>query len=221
MPDSAPTVDPAASPRREPGMIPGGASDGFSDVRQFLVGCVARPVGHGEGDRDPGPGSPLAVLQQRTAADRGMNRADRALVAAVARLLSTPDARALVTPAWVLRWTAVPAQLGRPAIPAGVRSVVQSPGHRESHRGLPAVTARLAGLGLPDRRLHHLGTAEQRGEHDRRRHDGLVAVLSSPASPSCRAGNRMGCPGLVGAADPTSLGHRRDGHTDGVKGGAT
>jgi hypothetical protein len=66
--------------------------------------------------------------------------------------------------------------------------------------GATRVHGELAGLGYP------IGASttwysRQRGEHDRRRHDGLAASLSRPSSPSCRAGNRMGCPGLVGAAD--------------------
>ena len=75
----------------------------------------------------------LAVLQRRTARPR-MNWSDRAVIAALARLL--PPRRRLglpITPATIMRWhrqlvanrwTSQHARPGRPAIPAGLRRLV-------------------------------------------------------------------------------------------------
>ena len=74
----------------------------------------------------------LTVLQRRSPRPR-MNWPDRALIAALARLLPTRRRLGfLVTPATILRWhqrlvtrrwTTQPAQPGRPAIPAGLRAL--------------------------------------------------------------------------------------------------
>jgi putative transposase len=75
----------------------------------------------------------LAVLQRRTSRPR-ISRIDRAVIAALARLLPARRRRGfLVTPATILRWhrqlirrrwTTRPVRAGRPAIPAGVRALV-------------------------------------------------------------------------------------------------
>ena len=75
----------------------------------------------------------LTVLQRRSPRPR-MNWPDRALIAALARLLPTRRRLGfLVTPATILRWhqrlvtrrwTTQPAQPGRPAIPAGLRALI-------------------------------------------------------------------------------------------------
>jgi putative transposase len=74
----------------------------------------------------------LAVLQRRTPRPR-INGTDRALLAALTRLLPTPRRLGLlVTPATILRWhsqlttrrwTTQPDRPGRPAIPAGLRAL--------------------------------------------------------------------------------------------------
>jgi hypothetical protein len=74
----------------------------------------------------------LAVLQRRTPRPR-LSRPDRALLAALTRLLPTHRRLGmLVTPATILRWhqrlvsrhwTSQPTRSGRPAIPAGVRAL--------------------------------------------------------------------------------------------------
>ncbi len=75
----------------------------------------------------------LAVLQRRTPRPR-MSWADRALTAALARLLPAHRRLGLiVTPSTILRWhrqlitrrwTNPPVRPGRPAVPAGVRALV-------------------------------------------------------------------------------------------------
>jgi hypothetical protein len=75
----------------------------------------------------------LAVLQRRRPRPR-INWTDRAVIAALARLLPAPRRRGLlVTPATILRWhrhlvrrrsTTPHIRSGRPAIPAGVRALV-------------------------------------------------------------------------------------------------
>ena len=74
----------------------------------------------------------LAVLQRRAPRPR-MRWADRALIAAMTRMLPTHRRLGLlVTPATILRWhrrlvsrrwTTQPTQPGRPAIPAGLRAL--------------------------------------------------------------------------------------------------
>src|SRR4051794_30291318 len=75
----------------------------------------------------------LAVLQRRTPRPR-MSWTDRALIAALARLLPVRRRLGLlVTPATILRWhrqlvarrwTTTPTRPGRPAVPAGLRALV-------------------------------------------------------------------------------------------------
>ncbi len=75
----------------------------------------------------------LAVLQRRTPRPR-MGWTDRALLAALTRLLPRPRRLGLlVTPATILRWhrqliarrwTTQPVRPGRPAIPAGLRALI-------------------------------------------------------------------------------------------------
>ena len=75
----------------------------------------------------------LAVLKRRTPRPR-MTWTDRALIAALARLLPPRRRRGfLVTPSTILgwhrrlvrrSWTTSPVQAGRPAIPAGVRTLI-------------------------------------------------------------------------------------------------
>src|SRR5215203_563986 len=75
----------------------------------------------------------LSVLHRRTPRPR-MSWTDRALIAALTRLLPKPRRLGLlVTPATVLRWhrqliarrwTTRPTRPGRPAIPAGLRALV-------------------------------------------------------------------------------------------------
>jgi hypothetical protein len=74
----------------------------------------------------------LAVLQRRTPQPR-MSSADRALIAALARLLPVRRLGRILTPSTIPRWhrqiiarhwTTQPARPGRPAIPAGVRALV-------------------------------------------------------------------------------------------------
>src|SRR5262245_3204758 len=75
----------------------------------------------------------LAVLQRRTPRPR-LSWTDRAVLAALTRLLPVGRRRGmLVTPATILRWhqqlitrrwTTTPSRPGRPAIPAGLRTLV-------------------------------------------------------------------------------------------------
>jgi putative transposase len=98
----------------------------------------------------------LAVLQRRTPRPR-MSWTDRALIAALTRLL--PAGRRLgflVTPATILRWhrqliarrwTTQPVRPGRPAIPAGLRSLVLRLATENSTWGYRRLHGELAGLG--------------------------------------------------------------------------
>jgi transposase len=98
----------------------------------------------------------LAVLQRRTPRPR-MSRADQAFTAAFARLL--PARRRLgliVTPSTILRWhrqlvtrrwTAPPVRPGRPAIPAGVRSLILRLATENPTWGYRRVHGELTGLG--------------------------------------------------------------------------
>ena len=101
----------------------------------------------------------LAVLQRRTSRPR-INWTDRAVVAALARLL--PARRRvglLVNPSTILRWhrrliahrwTTQPVRPGRPAIPAGLRALIvrlatENPtwGHRRIHGDLAGLGYRI------------------------------------------------------------------------------
>jgi putative transposase len=98
----------------------------------------------------------LAVLQRRTPRPR-MSWADRALIAALARLL--PARRRLgliVTPSTLLRWhrqlltrrwTTPPVRPGRPAVPAGVRALILRLATENPTWGYRRVHGELAGLG--------------------------------------------------------------------------
>jgi transposase InsO family protein len=98
----------------------------------------------------------LAVLQRRTPRRR-MSWTDRALIAALARLL--PVRRRLwllVTPATILRWhrqliarrwTTRPVRPGRPAIPAGLRALVLRLAIENPTWGYRRIHGELAGLG--------------------------------------------------------------------------
>src|SRR6185312_7665826 len=100
----------------------------------------------------------LAVLQRRTPRTR-MSWTDRALVAALTRLL--PPRRRLgllVTPATILRWqrqlatrrwTTQHARPGRPAIPAGIRTLVLRLANENPTWGYRRIHGELAGLGYP------------------------------------------------------------------------
>ncbi len=82
----------------------------------------------------------LAVLQRRTPRPR-ISWSDRAVIAAIARLLPACRRRGLlVTPATILRWhrhlvrrrwTSQPVRAGRPAIPTGVRALIVRLGPQE------------------------------------------------------------------------------------------
>jgi putative transposase len=99
----------------------------------------------------------LAVLQRRTPRPR-MSWTDRALIAALARLL--PAGRRLgflVTPATILRWhrqliarrwTTQPVRPGRPAIAAGLRSLVLRLATENPTWGYRRLHGELASLGL-------------------------------------------------------------------------
>jgi putative transposase len=98
----------------------------------------------------------LAVLQRRTPRPR-TTWADRALIAALTRLLPTRRRLGLlVTPATILRWhrqliarrwTTQPTRVGRPAIPAGVRALVVRLATENPTWGYRRVHGELAGLG--------------------------------------------------------------------------
>jgi putative transposase len=98
----------------------------------------------------------LAVLQRRTPRPR-MNWADRALTAALARLLPTRRRLGLlVTPATILRWhrrliarrwTTPPTRSGRPAIPAGLRALAVRLATENPSWGYRRIHGELAGLG--------------------------------------------------------------------------
>ena len=97
----------------------------------------------------------LAVLRRGTRRPR-LRRADRALIAALTRLLPTPRRlRLLVTPATILRWhrelvtrrwTSQPTRPGRPAIPAGLRNLVIRLATENPTWGYRRIHGELAGL---------------------------------------------------------------------------
>src|SRR3954453_23367810 len=98
----------------------------------------------------------LTVLQRRTPRPR-MSWTDRALIAALTRLLPTPQRLGLlVTPATILRWhrqpvahrwTTQPARPGRPAIPAGLRALIVRLATENPTWGDRRIHGELAGLG--------------------------------------------------------------------------
>jgi putative transposase len=98
----------------------------------------------------------LAVLRRRTPGPR-MSWTDRALIAALTRLLPTPRRLGLlVTPATILRWhrqlvarrwTTTPTRTGRPAIPAGLRALVVRLAAENPTWGYRRIHGELAGLG--------------------------------------------------------------------------
>jgi hypothetical protein len=104
----------------------------------------------------------LAVLQRRMPRPR-MSWTDRALIAALTRLLPGPRRLGLlVTPATILRWhrqlvarhwTTQPARPGRPAIPAGLRALVIRLAAENPTWGYRRVHGELAGLG------YHIGAS--------------------------------------------------------------
>ncbi len=97
----------------------------------------------------------LAVLQRHTPRPR-MSWTDRALIAALTRLLPVRRLGQLVTPATILRWhrqliasrwTTQPTRPGRPAIPAGLRRLVCRLATENPTWGYRRVHGELAGLG--------------------------------------------------------------------------
>ena len=112
----------------------------------------------------------LAVLQRRTPRPP-MSWTDRALIAALTRLLPRPRRLGLlVTPATILRWhrqliarrwTTQPVRPGRPAIPAGLRALILRLA-TENPTGIPTRPRRTRRPRLPDRRLHRLENPEHR-----------------------------------------------------------
>ena len=104
----------------------------------------------------------LAVLQRRTPRPR-INWTDRAVIAALARLLPARRRRGfLITPATILRWhqqlvrrrwTTPGTPPGRPAIPAGVRALIVRLATENPNWGYRRVHGELAGLG------YHIGAS--------------------------------------------------------------
>jgi putative transposase len=98
----------------------------------------------------------LAVLQRHTPRPR-MSWTDRALLAALTRLLPRPRRLGLlVTPATILRWhrqllarrwTTQPTRPGRPAIPAGLRALIVRLATENPTWGYRRIHGELAGLG--------------------------------------------------------------------------
>jgi Integrase core domain len=98
----------------------------------------------------------LAILQRRTPR-RQIRWSDRAVIAALARLLPARRRHGLlVTPATILRWhrhlvrqrwTSQPVREGRPAIPAGVRALIVRLAIENPSWGYRRVHGELAGLG--------------------------------------------------------------------------
>ena len=98
----------------------------------------------------------LAVLQRRTPRPR-MSWTDRALIAALTRLLPRPRRLGLlVTPATILRWhrqlvarrwTTQPSRPGRPAIAAGLRALIVRLATENPTRGYRRIHGELANLG--------------------------------------------------------------------------
>jgi putative transposase len=107
----------------------------------------------------------LALLQRRTPRPP-MNWSDRALIAALTRLLPTPRRLdLLITPATILRWhrqlvarrwTTTPAPPGRPAIPAGLRALVARLATKNPTWGYRRNPRRARRPWIPDRRLDRL-----------------------------------------------------------------
>jgi transposase InsO family protein len=98
----------------------------------------------------------LAVLRRQTRRPR-LSWADRALIAALTRLLPTPQRLGLlITPATIMRWhrqlvarrwTTRPARPGRPAIPAGLRALVLRLAAENPIWGYRRLHGELSGLG--------------------------------------------------------------------------
>jgi putative transposase len=98
----------------------------------------------------------LAVLQRRTPRP-WISRTDRAVIAALSRLLPVRRRLGLlVTPSTILRWhrdlvthrwTTAPSQPGRPAIPAGLRALVIRLATENPTWGYRRLHGELAGLG--------------------------------------------------------------------------
>jgi putative transposase len=98
----------------------------------------------------------LAVLRRQTRRPR-LSWADRALFAALTRLLPTPQRLGLlVTPATILRWhrqlvarrwTTQPVRPGRPAIPAGPCALVLRLATENPTWGYRRINGELASLG--------------------------------------------------------------------------
>jgi transposase len=98
----------------------------------------------------------LAVLRRQTRRPR-LSWADRALFAALTRLLPTPRRLGLlVTPATILRWhrqliarrwVTQPVRPGRPAIPAGLRALIMRLATENPTWGYRRIHGELAGLG--------------------------------------------------------------------------
>ena len=98
----------------------------------------------------------LAVLQRRTGRPK-LSWTDRALIAALTRLLPAPRRLGLlVTPATILRWhrqlvtqhwTTTPSPPGRPAIPAGLRALVLRLATENPGWGYRRIHGELAGIG--------------------------------------------------------------------------
>jgi hypothetical protein len=98
----------------------------------------------------------LAVLQRRTPHPR-MSWSDRALIAALTRLLPVRRRLGLlVTPATILRWhrqlvarrwTTQPIRCGRPAIPTGLRALIVRLATENPTWGYRRIHGELAGLG--------------------------------------------------------------------------
>jgi transposase len=99
----------------------------------------------------------LAVLQRRHTSRPRMTWTDRAVIAALTRLLPKPRRLGLlVTPATILRWhrqlvarrwTQKPTRPGRPAIPAGLRALVIRLATENPTWGYRRIHGELAGLG--------------------------------------------------------------------------
>ena len=100
----------------------------------------------------------MAVLQRRTPHPR-MSRTDRAVIAALSRLLPVRRRLGLlVTPSTILRWhrdlvarrwTTSPSRPGRPAVPAGLRALVIRLATENPTWGYRRIHGELAGLGYP------------------------------------------------------------------------
>src|SRR5690242_7616598 len=95
----------------------------------------------------------LAMLQRRTPRPR-LNWSDRAVIAALARLLPTRRRHGfLITPATILRWHSQLVRRrphtrpGRPAIPADIRALIVRLASENPHWGYRRVHGELAGLG--------------------------------------------------------------------------